>query len=379
MHESRVVVFSGGGTGGHLYPALALADALRELRPDVGAYFVGASRGLEARVLPERGEQHLLLSVEGIDRTRPLSSWRALPALVGSVFRVLALFRKIRPEAVVVTGGYAGAPAGIGAKLLGIPLLLQEQNSVPGFSTRRLSPWASLIHLAFPEARARLPRAARDRVRVSGNPVRPPWARNREEARALFGLPTDAFVVLVTGGSQGARALNEALTRIVRADGAARAGDREVHVLWVTGPKHFDAVVAELGPERASWAHVIPYAEDMPAAMAAADLAVSRSGAMTTAELLNAGLPSILVPLPTAAANHQAHNAEALAAAGAAMVAPEASLSADGLWAEILRLAGDPEALAQMRAAALRRARPDAAREIAADVDGLLATRSRVR
>ncbi|NIP59705.1 MAG: hypothetical protein GWM92_15425, partial [Gemmatimonadetes bacterium] len=205
-----VAVFAGGGTGGHLYPALVLADVLRDVRPDVRVVFVGAERGLEARVLPDRGEEHLLLPVEGFPRGgSPLRRLRVLGALAGAVARVLRFFRDLEPEVVVVTGGYAGGPAGIGAVLLRIPLLLQEQNSVPGLVTRALSLFARRVDLAFPEARTRLPLWARRRARVTGNPVRPPRELSRAEARAALRLPGEGRVVLVVGGSQGSAALNE--------------------------------------------------------------------------------------------------------------------------------------------------------------------------
>ncbi len=376
-----MVVFSGGGTGGHLYPALAIADALRARRSDVRAVFIGATRGLEARILPERGEQHYLLPVRGVDRTRPLSSWRAVPALGSSLYTVTRLFRSLRPEAVVVTGGYAGTPAGLVAGMLGVPLLLQEQNSVPGLATRALSRFAATIHVAFPEAIGRLPRRVRGRVRQSGNPVRASSPRSRAEARGLFDLPADALVGLVTGGSQGSLALNELILQAIGGvvGGALRRPER-LRLLWSTGSRHHEAVAARLARlGDPPWVHVLPYIEDMPSALAAADLAVSRSGAMATAELLNQGLPAVLVPLPTAAANHQAQNAMALAEAGAAVVVSQAGLTADRLWAEVVRLVEDEASLARMRRAALGRARPSAASEIAADVEGLLTTRAGIR
>ena len=380
MHERPVVVFSGGGTGGHLYPALAIADALRAQRSDVRAVFVGATRGLEARILPERGEDHHLLPVRGIDRARLASSWRVVPALCSSLYSVAQLFRRLRPEAVVVTGGYAGTPAGLVAGMLGVPLLLQEQNSVPGLATRALSRFADIIHVAFPEAIERLPRSVRDRVRQSGNPVRAASPRSRAEARSLFALPADALVGLVTGGSQGSLALNEFILQAIEgvvANGLSRP--ERLQLLWSAGSKHHDVVAARLARlGDPPWVHVLPYIEDMPSALAAADLAVTRSGAMTTSELLNQGLPAVLVPLPTAAANHQAHNAMALAQAGAAVVVSQPHLTGELLWAEVVRLAEDEATLADMRAAALRRARPDAASEIAADVERLLATRAGV-
>ncbi len=380
MHERPVVVFSGGGTGGHLYPALAIADALRAQRSDVRAVFVGATRGLEARILPERGEDHHLLPVRGIDRARLASSWRVVPALCSSLYSVAQLFRRLRPEAVVVTGGYAGTPAGLVAGMLGVPLLLQEQNSVPGLATRALSRFADIIHVAFPEAIERLPRSVRDRVRQSGNPVRAASPRSRAEARSLFALPADALVGLVTGGSQGSLALNELILQAIEgvvANGLSRP--ERLQLLWSAGSKHHDVVAARLARlGDPPWVHVLPYIEDMPSALAAADLAVTRSGAMTTSELLNQGLPAVLVPLPTATANHQAHNAMALAQAGAAVVVSQAHLTGELLWAEVVRLAEDEATLADMRAGALSRARPDAASEIAADVERLLATRAGV-
>lgn len=363
------VVVSGGGTGGHLYPALAIADALRDIRPDVRVLFVGARRGLEARVLPDRGEDHLLLAVHGIDRRRPLTSWRALTGLAGGLVRVARLFLTRKPAVVVVTGGYAGAPAGIVAGLMGIPLVLQEQNSVPGAVTRLLTRFAARIHVAYPEAIGRLP-VGRSRCVVSGNPVRPAPRKDREEARTTFALPPDVLVILVTGGSQGSLALNRCVTAYVegveRRELSRPAG---LHLLWATGRKHFDSVDAALAAVgRPEWVHALPYVDEMPAALAAADVALSRAGAMTTAELLNEGLPALLVPLPTAAENHQMLNARALEAVGAARVLPEPELTPGRLAQEIERMASRPDELAAMRARALGRARPDATEAIARDV-----------
>jgi len=262
--KRTVVVFSGGGTGGHLYPALALAEALVEIRPDVQAFFVGASRGVEARILPERGVDHCLLPVEGIQRGRGLASWRAVPALVSSLRIVGELFTKLRPAAVVVTGGYAGGPAGIVAGLMGIPLVLQEQNSVPGVTTRALSRWARRIHVAFPEASKHLPASRRDRVQYSGNPVRAVPNLARADARRSFDLPQDGTLLLVTGGSQGSLALNRTLQDAV---GSLARGELDrpegLHLLWATGPKHFDVVAMALAdagsPDcRPSWSRCPP-------------------------------------------------------------------------------------------------------------------------
>lgn len=307
MHEGPVVVFSGGGTGGHLYPALAVADALRARRPDVRVLFMGSKRGIEGRILTERGEWHALLPVRGIDRSNPLRSLAGVGGFVASVARSLRLFAELRPEVVVVTGGYASAPAGIAAALTGVPVVLQEQNAVPGLVTKALSRAAKVVHVAFPEAMERLP-VGSDRVRVSGNPVRPAAPLDSARARQRMGVPEDATVLLVVGGSQGSLALNRALSDAIRS--AVRDPDlrpRGLHVLWATGPAHFDSIAAQLEELGAAaiWVHAMPYIEDMPVALASADLALARAGATFTAELLVQGLPAILVPLPSAAEDHQ--------------------------------------------------------------------------
>ncbi len=372
--QGPVVVFSGGGTGGHLYPALALADRFVEVCPGGRIFFVGAARGVEARILPDRGVEHVLLPVEGFRRGGGLAGLKALPALAASLGRVLELFRALRPELVVVTGGYAGGPAGIAAGILGIPLALQEQNAVPGVTTRLLSVWARQVHLAFPEAAARLPHGARRRARVTGNPVRAVSGLPRRDARAAFDIPTDGTVALVIGGSQGSAALNrlvlEAVEGVVAGTLARPVG---LSLLWSTGPTHHAAVMRALEATGApQWVHALSYIDDVPAAMAAADLAVSRAGAMTTAEILNHVLPSVLVPLPTAAADHQSRNAEALAAAGAAVVAPEDGLTGADLWGKMRALVEDAGLRARMSGAARTRARPAATEQIVNDLLGLL-------
>jgi len=372
--ERPVVVFSGGGTGGHLYPALALAEALAEVRPDVRAVFVGAERGVEARVLPARGVEHVLLPVLGFARGEGLSAWRAVPALLRSLHGVAELFQRTHPALVVVTGGYAGAPAGIMAALRRVPLALQEQNSVPGVTTRLLARVADQIHIAFPETLARLPSGARARAVRSGNPIRPPAALDRREARRAFGLEAEATTMLVVGGSQGSLALNRGLLDALAGVSAGRLHrPARLQLLWSTGPAHLQAIqdgLAELGAP--DWVHPVGYIDHMDQALAAADFAVSRAGAMATSEFLAWGLPAILVPLPSAAADHQTENARSLAEAGAAVHLPQASLTGEGLWQAVLDLAGSQDRLDAARDAALERARPDAARRIAERLDLLL-------
>ena len=375
MSDRIVTVFSGGGTGGHLYPALALAGALKRIRPDVRPFFIGAERGIEARVLPEHGVEHLLVAVEGGRRGGDIAgNLKVLAQLAKAVTRVAGLFRRLRPRLVVVTGGYAGGPAGIVAVLTRTRLVLQEQNSLPGITTRFLSVFASEVHLAFPEAVASLPRRSRLRARVTGNPVLPPTTIDRAAAAAAFGLDPSRPVVLVVGGSQGSEALNEGILGAVTAviQGGV-SGPDDLQLLWATGLTHLERIQDTLLKEgNPSWVHAVGYIQEMPQALALASIAVSRAGAMATSEFLAWGIPSILVPLPTAAADHQTRNAEALQEAGAALYFTQKEMTGEVLWGAVQGLLSRPAERERMARAARARGRPEAVLEIARSLEALL-------
>ncbi len=375
MHEGSVAVFAGGGTGGHLYPALALADELVRQRPGIRPYFLGARRGLEARVLPERQLEHRLLPVRGLGRGQVLSNLGVPWSLVRSVAIAFGLLRRLRPELVVVTGGYAGAPAGLAAALSGIPLVLQEQNAWPGATTRLLSRWAAQVHLAFPEAVPHFPSRAQDAIHLSGCPIRP-LPDQPPERRAMcdhFGLDPELKILLVVGGSQGSVALNDLVQAAVLTMTGDGFGIDGWQLLWATGPGNHagveEALSAMAGPARV---RAVPYIEDIPSALSITDLALSRAGAMTTAELLAWGVPAILVPLPTAAANHQAVNAQALYESGAAVHLPQGDLTAEVLWRTVVDLASDEDRLEHMGQAARTRSRPTATEAIVTEMIRLL-------
>lgn len=365
------VIFAGGGTGGHLYPALNIAAAMRAVRPGLETVFVGARRGVEARVLPEKDVDYRLLPLQPIHRSRVWRNWRLLPSLLGSVWGLARLTARRRPALVVGTGGYASGPACGWAVLTGIPVAVQEQNAFPGLATRWMSRFARQVHLGFPEARDHLKPGRGTEIHHHGNPIAPPEpGTDRAAARRAFDLAADATVLLVVGGSQGARAINDAVLdaiEVVAAGAASRPTGLEV--LWATGPAHVDGVRTRLESAGVTdWVHAVGYIDAMPDALAAADLAVSRAGAMGTAELLAWGVPAILVPLPTAAADHQTHNARALEEAGAARMLPESQLDPAALWTEVTGLAADADARRRMSDRALDRARPEAARRIAEDL-----------
>lgn len=362
------VLLAGGGTGGHLYPALSIGAALQAERPGTELHFVGALRGVEARVLPQEGVPHTLLPLEPLRRSRPWENWRLVPSVLRSAAGLRRLFSKFRPDLFVGTGGYASGPAGLMAQLFRVPVAVQEQNSFPGLTTRWLARRARQVFLGFPEARAHLAPGDATEIFEFGNPIRPPDpALERGASRRSLGLDPAGVVALVVGGSQGAKAVNDTLLAALErvASGALPAPPADVQLLWATGPAHEAPIAERLRPLALGWVHPRGYIDDMPAALAASDVAVSRAGAIMTAELQAWGIPALLVPLPTAAADHQTHNARALAEAGAAIMVPQSELSPERLWDELRGLLAAGERRSAMAAAARERGRPDAARRIA--------------
>jgi UDP-N-acetylglucosamine--N-acetylmuramyl-(pentapeptide) pyrophosphoryl-undecaprenol N-acetylglucosamine transferase len=360
-----LVVFTGGGTGGHLYPALAIARALVRLRPDVEPFFVGARRGIERTVLPGTGFPHVLLDLHPLYRTAPWRSWRTVRGLLTSWGEIGRALGGRLPALTVATGGYASSATLAWCVVKRLPFVLQEQNSVPGQTNRFFSRWAREVYLGYPEAAMRLSGRAMSRAVHTGNPVEPPPEPRppRGEGRARLGIPMDARVLLVFGGSQGSAALN------ARVDEWVGAGLPEgLHIIWATGPSHFQRH-AHRSSERVI---VRDYLSPIAEAYAVADLALTRAGAMTTAELCAWGIPTLLVPLPTAAADHQTANARALAEAGAARWIPESQATAKRIDDEIRSLLADEGSLRALAAGAASRARTGAALDIATRVAQLL-------
>jgi len=364
------VIFAGGGTGGHLYPGLAIARAMKRIDPSVDPFFVGAVRGVEKSVLPSAGFPYELLDLHPLYRSRPWENWKTLRGAVSSWARLGQIVRAQQPGCVVGTGGYASGIALAYARLHGIPYVLQEQNSHPGLTTRLFSRGAAQIHNGFPEASKLLRTGSATRVFDSGNPIEPPPASrpDRAKAREAWGFPpAGGRVMLVYGGSQGSRAINETVAAWVR-----RGIPDGLFLIWSTGQgTHAD--YASLDADRVK---VRPYISPVADAYAAADFALSRGGAIATAELCAWGIPPVVVPLPTAAADHQTSNARALAAAGAAEVIVQSDLNVDTLNHAVQALLTN-EGLLEARSAAVReRARPRAAEKIATRIIQLISERS---
>ena len=356
----RTILIAGGGTGGHLTPALAIAAAIDARGAALEPVLVGAVRGVEAAILPTRDYRYHLLPSEPIYRRQ---WWRNVhwPLLAGRLLRgVDELLEAERPAVVLGTGGYASAPVVWRAARRGIPTAVQEQNAYPGLATRWLSRRVRHVYLGLPESRNLLRFGRRTQVFDTGNPIVPPTPERKPSAQKLFGLAPGSRVVLVTGGSQGALAINRAVAGWLDGGGPAAAS-----VIWVTG-RGTHAEFARL--HRPPRVHVIDYLDPMADGYAVADVVVSRAGMMTVAELCAWGLPSILIPLPTAAADHQTHNARVLAEAGASVQLPQAELTPDRLGQAVERLLSEDATREAMAKRAKARGKPDAAAEIVSNL-----------
>jgi UDP-N-acetylglucosamine--N-acetylmuramyl-(pentapeptide) pyrophosphoryl-undecaprenol N-acetylglucosamine transferase len=357
---------AGGGTGGHLYPGLAIARALVRLRPDVEPFFVGAQRGIERDVLPQTEFEHELLDLHPLYRTRPWENWRTVRGAIGAWRRIGALVRAERPRLVVGTGGYAAALMLAAAVRRRIPIVLQEANSYPGLTTRLFARAAREVYLGYPEAQRHLTRGKRTVLVDAGNPIEPPPAArpNRAAARRAWGFPEGGgLVLLVFGGSQGARTLNETVATWIKA-----GLPENLFLIWGTGKLHHPEF-AHLESERV---RVRAYLSPIADAYAASDFAVTRAGAMTTAELCAWGIPPILVPLPTAAADHQTANAKAMEQGHAAIYVPQREFTPERLDKLVRNMLAYPTVLDRLTVAALKRGKPHAADNIAQRVMALL-------
>ena len=353
------ILVAGGGTGGHVYPAIAIADAVRAQRPDAQIAFAGTEDRLEARAVPDAGYALHPITISGFQRSLSVRNLTFPVRLAKGLMQSWRLVRALDPDVAVGTGGYVAGPVLLAAWLNGCPLLIQEQNAYAGVTNRLLSYLATRIHLAFPEAQAWVPE---HKATVTGNPTRPALRSvNAADARDAWGVPPDATAVLVMGGSLGSKALNDALERHHR----TLLKDPAVHLLWQTGTRYYDALRKRLRTHPRL--HLMKYIDRMDRAYAVADVALCRAGALTCSELLVTGTPAVLVPSPNVVADHQAKNARSMERIGAARVLPEADLETHFVGA-VRDLLTDADARERMADAARENARPQAAATIADDV-----------
>jgi UDP-N-acetylglucosamine--N-acetylmuramyl-(pentapeptide) pyrophosphoryl-undecaprenol N-acetylglucosamine transferase len=349
------ILIAAGGTGGHLFPGIAVADELRRRDPAMRVVFVGTPRGLESRIVPRAGyplEMLPILPLNGVGAVRMLQGLLALPR---ALWRAAALVRRERPRAVLGVGGYAGGPLVLAAALLGVRTVILEPNARPGFTNKVLRPFAGRAACAYEEAR----RAFGSKGVMTGNPVRGGFASLPPKEH------TPPLTLLAFGGSQGSRILNRSLVQALALLPAA-ARLRIVHQTGEPMRDEVAAAYAQAGRE----AEVLAFLDDMERRFGQADLVLSRSGATTCAELTAAGKAAVLVPFAAAADDHQRTNARAMEAAGAARMVEEKDLSGETLARAIADVLEKPGALQAMESASRRLGRPDAAARVADLLEG---------
>ncbi len=357
--ELRVVI-AGGGTGGHLYPGIAIAAALLQREKEARVVFMGTKRGLEARVIPEQGYELVLLPVRGLQRRLSLQNLAFPFLLAAAVWRCLRYYRRFRPHLVIGTGGYVSGPALLAALMARIPCAIQEQNSYPGLVNRKLGRRVNAVFATFEASRQYF--AGQPNFFVLGTPVRPSLRRiERTAALEKFGLSPGRKTLLVFGGSQGAHRLNEVVGEFIEnwTDWDA------LQVIWLTGREWF-ARWRHFNDEAQRRVRVIDFLAEMHFAYSAADLALCRSGATTIAELTLFGLPAVFIPFPFATADHQTVNAKTVAEAGGGRWIPEPELNAGRLAETVREILADEELRRRMAVAMRKLAHPQAAEEIVA-------------
>ncbi len=356
------VIISGGGTGGHIYPALAIAEKISELE-ETEFLYIGTKYGLEAELVPKAGYNFKTLSVQGLERKL---SWQTLVTMkkgVASLGNAATILRDFKPHVVVGTGGYVCGPILLMAAMMKIPTLIQEQNVFPGITNKILSRFVDVVALGYEEAKPHF--STCENIVVTGNPVRPEvLLATREKGRKQFALG-DEFTVLVAGGSRGARSINNAMIEVHE-----HFKEREnIKIIHATGQGEYHRLCQVMGMEEGEdysrCSRILPYLHDMPAALAAADLAVFRAGAVGLAELTVRGIPSILIPYPYASEDHQTYNARALVSRGAAKMIVDKMLTGKDLISEIEFFMKNRQELAAMAKACKSLGKPDAAMDIA--------------
>ncbi|HPG34110.1 MAG: undecaprenyldiphospho-muramoylpentapeptide beta-N-acetylglucosaminyltransferase [Lentimicrobiaceae bacterium] len=316
--ETRIII-SGGGTGGHIFPAIAIADALKQAIPGVSILFVGAEGRMEMEKVPAAGYEIEALWISGIQRSLTLKNLLIPLKLIHSNLKAHQIIRRFKPDAAIGVGGYASGPTIRAAALSGIPTILQEQNSYPGITNKMLAGKARKICVAYPGMEKYFPQS---KLIVTGNPVRKDIANqqvSREEALKFFGLDASKPVVLAVGGSLGARTINQSLH-----SGLKELTDQHIQLIWQTGKNYAEQAAMAVIPFEKAGVRQFAFITRMDMAYAAADIVISRAGAIAISELCITGKPSILVPSPNVAEDHQTKNAMALVSKDAALIVKDA-------------------------------------------------------
>ena len=360
------ILIAGGGTGGHVNPAIAMANNLKAKYPDARFLFVGSKHGLENDLVPKEGYKISNVPVKGFSRKGGLSKiWPYMVLAVGMV-KAFFIYLKFKPDLAFGTGGYASGPILFWTTLFNVPTLLHEQNVLPGITNQMLSKKADITAVSFPESEGHLSKAKR--IEVTGNPLRKKiLSSDRTASRKALGLKDTQKLVVIMGGSQGAKPINDAVVEML----SDFYNDGDFKLIFAPGKRHYVAVSSVINNKFAN-VEIPSYIYDADVVYSAADLIVNRAGASTISEIAVLGIPSILIPSPYVAENHQEKNARALEANGGCIVLRDNELSGKVLYDNIMTIIGDEKRLVSMRKAAETVGIRDASEKLAVLFDELL-------
>ncbi|MCJ7577774.1 MAG: undecaprenyldiphospho-muramoylpentapeptide beta-N-acetylglucosaminyltransferase [candidate division Zixibacteria bacterium] len=358
------VILAGGKTGGHIFPAIAMAEEFKRRFPESKVIFVGTKDGLESKIVPQHGFKLIFICARGLKRRASLRNLMLPCYVLKSLYQSLRILNEERPDLVVGTGGYVSFPVVLSARLKNIPTLIQEQNSYPGVSTRILAFLVDRVCLSYLSSMNYF--LTKKKLKVIGNPVRAEIvSANRHEALRKFNLVPNKKTIFIFGGSQGAHAINQAVSN------SLDLLSENWQLLWQTGESDF-VLVSEKAKGKKIKCAVLSFIEDMRSAYAASDLVVSRAGALTLAEICACGKPSLLIPYPFATADHQRYNAEALQKEGAAEMILQKDLTPELLAGKLSSLLSDEEKLKRMAEQSKKMGKPDATSLLVNEMEKLL-------
>lgn len=359
------IIMSGGGTGGHIYPAITIIKAIQKQVPSCEILFIGTKEGLEADIIPKEGFDFKTIDVRGFERRLSLKNIQTVIRTIGSIWQSRKIISEFKPDIVIGTGGYVCGPVLLAASMMGVPTMIQEQNVIPGITNKILARFVNKIAVGYAEAIKNF--SNQQNVFVSGNPIRPEvLSATRDSGITQLGLDPTKRTILISGGSRGARSINQAMVQVHQ----QFAGREDIQLLHVTGQNEYNSIVENLklcciDTAKAGNIIIKPYLYNMPQALAVADVAVFRAGAIGLAELTARGIPAIIIPYPHAAENHQEFNARVMEKQGAAMVIRDAELNGSKLIAAINELVNNPQKLGEMAIASKKMGCPEAADIIA--------------
>jgi UDP-N-acetylglucosamine--N-acetylmuramyl-(pentapeptide) pyrophosphoryl-undecaprenol N-acetylglucosamine transferase len=356
------IIISGGGTGGHIYPGVAIGKKILEKMPDAKILFVGSKNGLEKKLVPREGFDIKYITVEGLNKKFTIKKIGSFFKVFKGYFQSLNIIKEFKPDIVVGTGGYVCGPVVLAASMKNIPTLIHEQNAFPGMTNKMLSRFVSKIAINFKESEEYFPK---NKVVYTGNPIRSQFTKtDKAKSRIDMKFDINKPLLLVVGGSRGARNINNAVVNII-----PQLMQSGIQLLFITGENEYENVKTKLKSinmdiNSLKGIKIIPYCFNMDEAMAACDLIISRAGATVLSEITALGIPSILIPSPFVANNHQEYNARAIERNGAAIVITESQLESDILREQVINIINNKQVLKEMSANAKKLSNIDAADKI---------------